>query len=373
MGLLDYYRQFEDIDENEFNQMLRERRAREKAMALEHLPLMDLSSNEWPELPNADVVQASVYAARGRINGYPDSHATTLRRALAERHYIKADQIIIGNGAGELLQVAAQKLLAPGNELVMPWPSYSLYPMIALRAGGRPVPVDLANGRIDPHAILDALTERTRVVVICNPNDPTGTYLEAATIGELLSQLPEHVHLLLDEAFIQFQNVEEEDAALRLVEAFRHLLVFRTFSKIYGLSGLRAGYVVGSPAAADLLGALAPVLGVNVLTQAAVLQALKIGGPEIAHRRKTVIEQRRRLAEALRDLPVDAVETQSNFVWLRAEGLSGGELAARLEKGHVRVAAGGPLGDDDHVRAAIRDSGATDRLIFALRRAMEGA
>jgi histidinol-phosphate aminotransferase len=373
MGLLDYYRQFEDIDESEFNRMLRERRAREKAMALEQVPLLDLSSNEWPELPSADVVQASVYAARGRINGYPDSHATALRRTLAERHYIKADQIVVGNGAGELLQAAAQRLLAQGDELVMPWPSYALYPTIALRAGGRPVPVDLVDGRANPDAIMDAVTDRTRVVVICNPNDPTGGYLEAERIGELLSQLPEHVHVLLDEAYIQFQNVEEEDAALKLVEAFPRLLVFRTFSKIYGLSGLRAGYVVASPAAADLLGALAPVLGVNVLTQTAVLQALKIGGPEIAHRRKTVIEQRRRLAEALNGLPVEAVESQANFVWLQAEGLGGGELAERLEKSHVRVALGGPLGDDDHVRAAIRDSGATDRLLGALRRAMEPA
>jgi histidinol-phosphate aminotransferase len=373
MGLLDYYRQFEDIDESEFNRLLRERRAREKALALEHVPVLDLSSNEWPEFPNADVVQASVYMARGRINGYPDSHATPIRRILAERHNIRSEQIVIGNGAGELLQAAAHLLLSQGEELVMPWPSYLLYPVIAMRAGARPVPVDLVEDRADPEALLAAVTERTRVMVICNPNDPTGTYIESGTVGELLSRMPDHVHVLLDEAYIQFQDVEEEGAALELVEAFPRLLVFRTFSKIYGLSGLRAGYVVGSPAAASLLGALSPVLGVNALTQAAVAHALKIGDPDVIRRRMAVIEERGRLAEGLRDLPVEAPESQANFVWLRAEGMDGAELAKHLEEARVRVAPGGPLGDGDHVRAAIRDRGATDRLLWALRQAVGAA
>jgi histidinol-phosphate aminotransferase len=370
MGLLDYYRQFEDIGESEFNRMLRERRAREKALALEHVPPLDLSSNEWPEFPNADVVQASVYMARGRINGYPDSHATPIRRALAERHNIRSEQIVIGNGAAELLQAAAQLLISQGEELVMPWPSYQLYPVIALRAGGRSVPVDLVDDRVDPQALLAAVTERTRVMVICNPNDPTGTYLQSAVIGDLLSRVPDHVHVLLDEAYIQFQDVEPEDAGLELVEAFPRLLVFRTFSKIWGLSGLRAGYVVGSPAATSLLGALAPVLGVNALTQAAVAHALKVGDQDVLRRRTAVIEERGRLAEGLRDLPVDAPDSQANFVWLRAEEIDGSELAKRLEQARVHVAAGGPLGDGDHVRAAIRDRNATDRLLWALRQAV---
>jgi histidinol-phosphate aminotransferase len=371
MGLLDYYRQFEDVGESEFNEMLRERRAQEKALALEHVPPLDLSGTEWPEYPNADVVSASVYMARGRLNGYPDRAATALRRALAERHGIKADQIVIGNGAAELLQTAAYLLLSQGDELVTPWPSYSLYPSIALRAGGRPVPVDLVEGRADPDSLLRAVTDRTRALTICNPNDPTGTYVEAETIGGLLSRLPDHVHVLLDEAYIQFQDVEEEDAALKLVEAFPRLLVFRTFSKIYGLSGLRAGYVVGSPAAASFLGALAPALGVNALTQAAVAQALKIGDREIGRRRADVIEQRQRLLGELRDMPVEAPETQANFIWLRVPGIKGNELCERLEERRVHVAAGGPLGDDDHIRAAIRDSRATERLLHALRQVTE--
>ena len=290
MGLLDYYRQFEDIDEEELNRERRERRARERAMALEQVPTVDLSSTEWPNFPNSEIMNAAIYAARGRVNGYPDRFATDVRRGLAERHAVAPEQVVVGNGAAELLQQAALLLLRDGGELVTPWPSYPLYPLMAQRAGGRPVAVDLAGGRVDSDAVRAAVGERTRAVVICNPNDPTGTYLDSESLGALIGALPEHVTVLLDEAYIEFQDVEDVDACLRLVDAFPRLLVFRTFSKIWGLSGLRAGYVIGSRAATDTLAALAPALGVNVLTQAGLAQALKIGDREIERRRAIVIE-----------------------------------------------------------------------------------
>jgi histidinol-phosphate aminotransferase len=243
---------------------------------------------------------------------------------------------------------------------------------MAQRAGGRPVPVELAGGRVDTQRVLDAVGDRTRVVVVCNPNDPTGSYLDSNALGTLLGALPEHVHVLLDEAYIEFQDVEEIDACLRLVDAFPRLLVFRTFSKIWGLSGLRAGYVVGSRSSTDVLAALAPALGVNVLTQAGLAQALKIGGREIERRRALVIEQRGRVQNALHDLPVDAPDSQANFVWLRAPGLSGAELAGRMERSGVIVAHGGALGDEEHVRAAIRGGAAADRLLSALAGATSG-
>jgi histidinol-phosphate aminotransferase len=367
MGLLDYYRQFEDIDQSEANRELRARRAREKALALERVPVLDLSGTEWPESPNADVVSASVYQARGRLNGYPDRNATAIRRALAERHYIRGEQIVFGNGAGELVATAAFLLLGHGTELVTPWPSHQLFPSVAARARARTVEVELDGGAANPETLLAAVTERTRVVALCNPNDPTGAYVDSARVADLAARLPAHVHLFLDEAYVHFQEVEDEDACMRLVELFPRLLVFRTFSKAYGLSGLRAGYVVGSPAAASFTASLGPVLGVNSLTQAAVLQALKIGDRDLARRRELVKAQRARLCEGLESLPVEIVPSQANFVWLRAEGMDGTELAARLEQSRVRVAPGAALGDQNWVRAAVRDEHATDRLLWALR------
>jgi histidinol-phosphate aminotransferase len=360
VGLLDYYRQFDDVDEELINRGLRERRAREKALALERVKTIDLASTEWPDFPNSEIMNAAIYAARGRVNGYPDRHATRVRETLAEHHGVQPEQIVVGNGAAELLQLATLVLL-DGGELVSPWPSYPLFPLMAQRAGGRPVPVEPS---VD--AVLDAVRDETRIVVICNPNDPTGTYWSSDEVGRLIGALPDHVHVLLDEAYIQFQDVEDEDACLRLVDAFPRLLVFRTFSKIYGLSGLRAGYVVGSTASAEILTALAPALGISVLTQVALSQALQIGDREIERRRALVIEQRRRVLNSLHDMPVDAPESQANFVWLRASGLTGAQLTGALEKAGVIVAPGGPLGADDHVRASIRGAAATDRLLSAL-------
>jgi histidinol-phosphate aminotransferase len=364
MGLLDYYRQFEDVDQEEVNKGLRARRAREKALALEQIPDLDLSGTEWPEFPNSEVVNASIYTARGRVNGYPDRHAQNVRRALAAQHGVEPERIVLGNGAAELLQAAAMALMETGDELITPWPSYPLYPLMATRAGGRPVPVD----HVDE--LGDAVTERTRLLVLCNPNDPTGEHLGADSIATLTASLPERVHVVVDEALVHFQDAEPLDSVLRLTDAFPRLTVIRTFSKIYGLSGLRAGYAVGSSASTSLLDAISPVLGVNALTQSAVEQALKIGGPEVERRRAAVIHERGRLENALREMPVDATPSQANFVWLTVRGKNGAQLAAALQRENVIVSPGGPLGADDHVRATIRNSAATDRLIAALEKAL---
>jgi histidinol-phosphate aminotransferase len=369
MGLLDYYRQFDDIDQESLNRVLRERRQRERELALAEVPTIDLSNTEWPDFPHSEIMNAAIYAARGSVNSYPDRHAGPVRRLLGERHGVAPEQVVVGNGAAELLQATALVLLGAGDELVTPWPSYPLYPLMAQRAGGRPVAVDMAGGRADPEALRAAVTDRTRAVVLCNPNDPTGTYMPAEEVAGLASSLPDHVHLLVDEAYIEFQDAEPRDSVLQLVEAFQRVVVYRTFSKIYGLSGLRAGYAVGSPAAASLLTSIAPALGINVLTQAGIAYALEMGDREIERRRELVATQRRRLFDELHDLPVDAPESQANFVWLHASGLTGAQLAAALEEARVLVAPGAALGSDDWVRASIRGEAATTRLLRGLREA----
>jgi histidinol-phosphate aminotransferase len=357
VGFRDYYRQFDDIDQAQLNLERRERRRREKAAALERAPDIDLSGTEWPELPHSEIVNAAIARARGRVNGYPDRHATASRRLLAERHGVEPDQVVLGNGAADLLHAAALALLSDGDELVMQWPSYPLYPLLAAHAGATPVPVE--GGDLDA-----AVGERTRAVVLCNPNDPTGTYLPSSDLRTLLAALPEHIHVLLDEALVHFQDLEEVDACLRLVDDFPRLLVVRTFSKIYGLSGLRAGYAVGSHP--RLLAAAAPVLGVNAMTQAAVEHALRNGDAEIERRRHAVARERKVLTEQLRELGADVTESQANFLWIRVRDLSGDQLASGLRKQGVIVAPGGPLGEDHHIRAAIRDEAASNRLLRAI-------
>ncbi len=357
MGFRDYYRQFDDIDEAALNLERRERRRLEKAQALERLPDIDLSGTEWPHHPHTEIANAAIARARGRLNGYPDRHSTTARRLLSERLSLSPDQIALGNGAAELLHSAGLALLSSGDELVIPWPSYPLYPLLAAHAGATPVPVEDGD-------VVGAISSRTRAVVVCNPNDPTGAYSSSEELGALLSALPEHVHVLLDEALIHFQDVEDINACLRLVDAFPRLLVVRTFSKIYGLSGLRAGYAVSSDA--RLLAAAAPVLGINALSQAAVEHALQHGDAEIERRRHAVVRERHFLTDQLRELGADVTDSQANFLWIRVRDLSGDELANALRKQGVIVAPGGPLGEDHHIRAAVRNEQASKRLLRAI-------
>jgi histidinol-phosphate aminotransferase len=337
----------------------------DRSVALERY-VFDLSSTEWQTPPNGDVVNAAVFAARGSLNKYPDHAATRARRLLAERYGIRAQQIVLGNGAGDLLQTAARTLLSRDDELLMPWPSYPLYPQMASRVGARPVPVALDDGHVDPEAVLAAIGPRTRVLVICNPNDPTGTYLDSPALAELLSLVPDYIYVLLDEALVHFQDREPEDACLQLVQEFPKLIVFRSFSNTYALSGLRAGYAVGSTEVAELLESLAPVLGVNVVTQATVEFALRQGDAELLRRRELVTAERDRFDSALASLPFDAPPSQAHFVWLRARGMSGNELAAALQRGGVVVFPGSALGDADHVRVSLKSVAATDRLLSVL-------
>jgi len=363
VGFRNYYKQFDDLDQEELNRERRARRLREKALALERIEDVDLSGTEWPDMPHSEIVNAAIARARGLVNRYPDRHAAGVRRLLSERHEVDPERIVMGNGAAELLQSAALFLLGRGDEMLMPWPSYPLYPLLATHAGARPV----ACGR---SAMLGAVGENTRALVICNPNDPTGDYLPSEELGALLAALPEHVYVLLDEALVHFQNVEDVDACLRLVEAFPRLLAVRTFSKAWGLSGLRAGYAVGSDAA--LLAAVAPNLGVNALTQAAIEHALRTGEAEIARRREVVGRERSFLVDGLRALGADVSDSQANFVWLRAPGLGGDALAHGLGRQGVIVAPGGPLGAEDHVRAAVLDEAGTARLLRAYENAVGG-
>ncbi len=265
MGLLDYYRQFDDMDHGggSTRELRESARAREGDGARARSPTLDLSGTEWPDFPNSEVMNAAIFAARGRVNSYPDRHATEIRRKLAERHEVAPEQIVLGNGAAELLQSAAHAAARQGRRARDAVAVLSALPADGAARGrrGRSRWTSAA-GASTPTRCAKRSAPRTRVVVLCNPNDPTGTYLTAgAWSASFASSLPEHVHLLIDEAYVEFQDAEPRDSVLRLVDAFPRHVVFRTFSKIYGLSGLRAGYAIGSPARDRLLGAIAPALG----------------------------------------------------------------------------------------------------------------
>lgn len=361
MGLLDYYRQFEGLSEEEVNQGLREEAAERKRKALERVQTLDLSQTTWPELPHANIAAAITFAARRGLQRYPHLRGSALREELAERHGVEPANLILGNGAGALLSAAARALIEPGQELLTRWPSYPLFPIMARRAHGRAVPV---SGGVDE--LLRAIPEHdTRVLAIASPNDPTGELLAVAELERLLEGLPEGVALLLDESLVEFADAQPRDASLELLSRYTSLLVFRSFSKAWGMAGLRIGYAIGGPESEELLAELEPNLGVNELSQAGALEALRTASEQLERHVRVIAMERAQLTSALRKRGFEVADSQANFLWVTHPVL-GGQLAARLAQTGVLVASGEALGEAAHVRVSVRDASASDRLLRAI-------
>ena len=362
MGLLDYYRQFEGLSEEEVNGPKREAARARRARALARLPPLDLSTTTWPGLPHPDVVNAVTFAARRGLQRYPREGAPQLRSELAHRHGCASAQIAIGPGAASLLGAAVRALAPPGHEVIIPWPGYSLFPLLARRAGARPVPV----AGMSADAVLAAVNEHTRAVALARPNDPTGELLGADALARLLRELPEHVAVLLDEALIDYAPPGDRDAAVALVAAAPRLLVFRSFSKAWGLAGLRCGYAVGAPDAAELLARLEPELGLDELAQAGALESLRCATELVATRSAELATERDRLARELRGLGCELSDSRANFLWLAHPTLAGAEAAGALARSGVIVAPGDALGEPRRMRVTVRDRESSDRLVRAL-------
>jgi histidinol-phosphate aminotransferase len=366
VGLLDYYRQFEGMSEEEVNEGLRAEAAERRRKALTRVDTLDLSQTTWPKLPHPRIVNAITFVARRGLHRYPDLHGSELRDLLAERHGVDSDRLILGNGAAELLSSATRALIAPGERLLTAWPSYPLYPIMARRARGQAVRV---SGGVD--ALLEAAQEDdTRVVVLASPNDPTGELLATAALQRLLDGLPEGIAVLLDESLVEFADAQPVNASLSLLEEHPRLLVFRSFSKAWGLAGLRVGYALGGPGSEDLLAELDPDLGVSEVSQAGALEALRTCSELLARQVAEISEERVRLSAALRVRRFEVSDSQANFLWVAHPLLDGDELAWRLAQAGVLVAAGAALGEPRHVRIGLRDAPASDRLLAAIDKAL---
>src|SRR3954463_3181913 len=231
--------------------------------------IAQLASNESPQPPHPQVIEA-IAAAAAAANRYPDPDATLLRRRLAERYETEPGRVAVGNGSCEILLAAAEALCEPGAEIVYAWPAFSMYPYLSALTGAREVRVPLAEGDVhDLDAMATEVTAATQLLIVCNPNNPTATHIPAAEIGAFCERIPSHVTVILDEAYVEFQTNDDPDASLDLLEDFPNLVVLRTFSKCYGLAGLRVGYAIGSAnfrAAGD---ALRQPFSVNALPPAA--------------------------------------------------------------------------------------------------------
>jgi len=368
MGLLDYYRQFEGMSEEEVNEGLRAEAAERKRKALMRVDTLDLSQTTWPELPHPSIVSAITFVARRGLHRYPHlQRGSQLHGELAERYGVEPGRVILGNGAAELLSSAARALIEPGQRLLSAWPSYPLFPIMARRAHGQAVRV--SGGGVD--ALLKEVREPgTRVIAIASPNDPTGELLGTTELKRLLKGLPDDVAVLLDESLVEFSDAQPVNSSLGLLSEHPRLFVFRSFSKAWGLAGLRVGYAIGGPGSEELLGELAPDLGVSEVSQAGALQALRSCSEIIARRVATISRERTIVTDALRERGFDVTDSQANFVWAAHPSLEGGELSARLARAGILVAGGAALGEPRHVRIGLRDQTSTTRLLAAIDKSL---
>ena len=303
-----------------------------------------LSSNELPYPPQDAVVEAITRAATG-VNRYPEMTGESLTQALARRWGVEAEQVVVGNGSVALIQHLLDAVCEPGDEVVIPWRSFEAYPICVAVAGARAV----------------RITPRTRVVMACTPNNPTGTILTAEELAELVAGVPRDVVVLIDEAYLDFVTDPRAGDALTLLAGAPNLVVSRTFSKAHALAGMRVGYLVCEPGLAAAIRSVTTPFGVNLPAQAAATAALGEGElARTAERSAAVAAERDRVVEALRAQGWQVPEAQGNFFWLGvdeqtttlAEHFRGAGILVRPFAGEgVRVSVG-TTSDNERVLAA---------------------
>ena len=313
-----------------------------------------LASNESPYPPIPAVLEA-VTRALGGLNRYPDPTCSALRAALSDRYGVPVHQIAIGNGSCDILLAAGEALLEPEAEVVYAWPSFSVYPHLAAAAGARAieVPVD-AEHRHDLDAMLKEITAATRLVLVCNPNNPTSTALPLEAIAAFVRAVPRHVAVVLDEAYCEFNLLQDPDESIALLARHPNLVLLRTFSKVYGLCGLRVGFALcGSEEFRTAVDQVRQPFYCSAAAQVAGIEALR-HQDEVTRRVERNLAERLELEDGLRRLGIAPAASQANFVWFDLpDGAEEAEIVSALAAGGVLVRAGGALGRAGALRVTV--------------------
>ena len=278
-----------------------------------------LSSNEAPIGPFPSAISA-METVLPRLNRYPDGGAVALREKLAARLGVDFDQIAVGNGSNELLALIGQAVLRPGDEVVFGWPSFIVYPMVTALFGAREVRVDLkGDSAYDLDAMAEAITAATRLVFLCNPNNPTGAIYDRAAFERFLDRVPGHVLVVADEAYFEYAVDDPAYAdALKYFDGRRPLAVCRTFSKMYALAGLRVGYTIAPAELVDAIAKVREPFNVNTVAQVAAYFSLD-DDAEVRRRRTENQEQKTYLYSCFDRLGIDYVPSHTNFVYVRTK------------------------------------------------------
>ncbi len=323
-----------------------------------------LASNENP-LPPSERVQKAIIAALGHLNRYPDGSGYYLRQALAKRHGVSPDQIVLGNGSNELIELCMRTFLKPGDEALIPHPSFVVYPMVVQAAGGIRVMVMLKDYRLDLEAMARAITPLTKLVFIANPNNPTATISTANEVEHFMSRVPERTIVVFDEAYMEFALGPDFPDTLQYVKQGRKVVVLRTFSKAASLAGLRVGYGIADADAIALMNRIRQPFNVNSLAQAAALAALEDEGHTLECVR--MIEAGRHfLYDEFRGLGLRYVPSRANFILVDV-GRNAGEIYQKLLQQGVIVRPMTPFGMETALRITVGTPEENRKLVKALR------
>jgi histidinol-phosphate aminotransferase len=327
-----------------------------------------LASNECWVAPGQSVIEAAAEVLTG-VHRYPDPSYTALRTALSERYGIARQRIALGNGSCDLLLAAGEALLEPGAEIVYAWPAFSVYPHLAAASGARGIQVPLdGEDRHDLDAMAREITVATRLVLVCNPNNPTSTSLPLEAIEAFLERVPRHVCVILDEAYCEYAlTLGDTYASLELLRRWPNLVLLRTFSKVYGLAGLRVGYgLCGSEDFRAAVDQVRQPFYLNMAAQAAAVQALN-HQDEVERRVARTVAARIELTEGLRELGLWTADSDANFVWthLPDEAVEADVVSGLAQRG-VLVRAGGALGRERSLRVTVGAGSENARFLGAL-------
>jgi len=327
--------------------------------------LVKLASNETPYAPHPQVLEA-VEAQLRTLNRYPDPEKSLLRRRISERTGVPIGNVAVGNGSCEILLAAATAMLEPGAELVYAWPSFSMYPQLAAMSGATAVTVPLTDsGEHDLERMAAQVTAATRLVIVCNPNNPSATALTPATIDAWVAELPRHVAVVLDEAYVEFSALQDPDDSLDLVGRHPNLVLLRTFSKVYGLCGLRAGYALGPESFRLGVDRVRQPFSVNALAQAAATEALN-HQDEVERRVERNVIERVYVESELQERGLETTDSQANFAWVSLGDRDEDEVVDGLARQGVIVRAGKHLGEAGRLRVTYGSRSENDRFLAAL-------
>ncbi|MCV7355439.1 histidinol-phosphate transaminase [Mycolicibacterium fluoranthenivorans] len=277
-----------------------------------------IASNETVDGPLPGVLEAITTAAAG-INRYPDNGYQDLRERLAKHVNFAPENIAVGAGSVSLCQQLIQITASVGDEVMFGWRSFEIYPLQVRTAGATPVAVPLKDHTHDLDAMLAAVTERTRLIFVCNPNNPTSTVVDPAELAEFVAAVPSDILIVIDEAYVEYIRDGLLPDSLALVRDHPNVVVLRTFSKAYGLAGLRVGYAVADPDIVTALGKVYVPFTATTVSQAAAIASLD-AADELLARTDKVVAERIRVSAALRDAGYDVAPSQANFVWLPLPG-----------------------------------------------------